>query len=179
MRVVGETRGARCGILLLAVAASVPMMPASGAEAVPSGTAQCNEDGATGETPTISSRFDLAAASEGGASFVDARARASRYCAGLACTIEGRSVARVASIYAVGVLHRRYIAGFRCVPPNNASLAQQSAPAAVSYTLGEPGEIDAALAKANAHCAAVHAKAELSDLRKKDGALVAVFACAS
>jgi hypothetical protein len=146
--------------------------------AAEAGPARCEEDRARSEPPTISSRFDLKEADEGGASFSEARARALSYCAGLACTVEGRSVARTASIYGVALLHRRYIAGFRCVPmEGGAAGSPVSAP--VAYKLNDPSELDAALAKANAHCGMTHTKAELSDLQQKDGSLIATFACSS
>ena len=47
----------------------------------------------------------------------------------------------------------------------------------LTVTFGDPSEIDAMLAKANAHCAPTHAKAELVNLERKGGALVAVFSC--
>ena len=134
--------------MVVAGVAGIPVGLA--AEAAP---AQCDEDRTGSEPPTISSRFDLKAASEGGTSFSDARGRALSYCEGLPCTVEGRSVARTASIYAVALLHRRYIAGFRCVPVDGGS-AGSLVSAPVAYKLSDPSELDAALAKANEHCGA-------------------------
>ena len=135
----------------------------------------CDEDRPTGEPPTISSRFDLKDPGEGVA-FTAARARALAYCAQQACTIDGKSRTRDASIYALALLHRRYIAGFRCVPTQDAA-AKGSEP--VSYPLHDPSEIDAVRAEADTHCAPSHVKAELADLRKNGDGMVAVFACGS
>lgn len=133
----------------------------------------CDEDRSTGNPPTISSRFDLKDSGEGIA-FTTARARALAYCAQQACTIDGKSQTREASIYALALLHRRYIAGFRCVPTQDAA-AKGSEP--VSYPLHDPSEIDAVRAEADARCAPSHVKAELADLHKNGDGLVAVFAC--
>jgi hypothetical protein len=137
--------------------------------------ARCEEDRAGGEPPTISSRFDLKEPGQGGIAFADARARALAYCARQACTIEGKAMPRSASIYAVGQLHRRYIAGFRCVP--------ETAPAPpappLSVRLQDPSEIDRARNEAETRCSAAQGHAELADLRRQEGGLLAVFACGS
>jgi hypothetical protein len=168
--------GPRYGTALFVLLAA--LAPAANAQslAAPTTTA-CEEDRPTGEPPTISSRFDLKDPGEGVA-FAAARARAAQYCTRQACTIDGKSTARQASIYALGILHRRYIAGFRCVPAAGAA-SEAGTAAPLAYPLGDPSEIDAAHADADAHCAAAHVKAELADLRKKDGGFVAVFACGS
>jgi hypothetical protein len=170
----------RCNVLVVAALTILAATPSARAAEVASSPprSRCAEDSATGEPPTISSRFDLPSSGESNATFREARARAARYCATLACTIEGRAVARNASIYALGLLHRRYIAGFRCIPAGEESAGQQPPPAPLTYTLGEPSEIDAALARANEQCAGRHAKAELSDLQRQGEGLVATFACA-
>jgi hypothetical protein len=144
---------------------------------VPGSVPECAEDVAAGEVPTISSRFDLKEPGEGGTSFDQARTRALNFCTRQACTMNGNSVMRTASVYAVGLMRRRFIAGFVCRPEARPGDAGTSAND-VAYTIGEPSEIDAALAKANQYCAGAHRKAELSDLRKQDGAIVATFACA-
>jgi hypothetical protein len=136
----------------------------------------CEEDRSTGEPPTISSRFDLKEPGEGVA-FTAARARALAYCARQACTIDGESRAREASIYALTLLHRRYVAGFRCVPAQGPAAASGAGP--LSYPLHDPSGIDAAHADAEARCAPSHVKAELADLRKDGDGLIAVFACGS
>jgi hypothetical protein len=137
----------------------------------------CDQDRGTGEPPTISSRFDLKDSEPAGTSFAQARDRAVRWCEQQSCTVEGRSVGRTASIYALGVLNRRYIAGFRCIAAVSSPVARTASDADLTFTFGDPSEIDAVLAKANMRCAPTQAKAELVNLERKGGASVAVFNC--
>jgi hypothetical protein len=168
----------RCGAALVMLLVVLAAAQAASAQPPPAQTvASCDEDAPAGEPPTISSRFDLKDAGEGIA-FTAARARALDYCARQTCTIDGKSKTRQASIYALGMLHRRYVAGFRCVPSDGAP-AEKSAGPPLAYPLQDPSGIDAARADANTQCAAVHAKAELADLRKNGDGFIAVFACGS
>ena len=137
----------------------------------------CDQDRGTGEPPTISSRFDLKDSEPAGTSFAQARDRAVRWCEQQSCTVEGRGVGRTASIYALGVLNRRYIAGFRCIAAASPPVARTASEPDLTFTFGDPSEIDAVLAKANMRCAPTHAKAELVNLERKGGASVAVFNC--
>jgi hypothetical protein len=168
----------RCAIALFALLAPfAAAAPASAQLAAPATAPLCDEDRPTGDPPTISSRFDLKDAGEGIA-FTAARARAIDFCAQQACTIDGKSRTRHPSIYALGMLHRRYVAGFRCLADNGApSPSRGDAP--ISYPLRDPSGIDAARVDANAHCAAAESRAELADLRKGDDGFIAVFACGS
>ena len=137
----------------------------------------CDQDRGTGEPPTISSRFDLRDSEPAGTTFAQARDRAVRWCAQQSCTVEGRNVERTASIYALGILNRRYVAGFRCTALPSSPVVRTASDTGLTVTFADPSEIDAMLAKANAHCAPTHAKAELVNLERKGGDLVAVFSC--
>jgi hypothetical protein len=163
------TRSLGCGALLFILLAGV----AQAQLAAPA--PRCEEDREGGEPPTISSRFDLKEPGQGGIAFLDARARALAYCARQACTIDGKPTPRSASIYAIGQLHRRYIAGFRCVPATTAA----SGTAPLSVRLHDPSEIDRARHEAETRCGAGDGSAELADLRRQPDGLLAVFACGS
>jgi hypothetical protein len=101
--------------------------------------------------------------------------RALRYCATQTCTAGGQTLMRKPSVYALGILHRRYIVGFRCLPANPAR--HNGGATTLDYRLGDPSEIDAAKAKASETCAATQARAELADLRRAGEAVVATFTC--
>jgi hypothetical protein len=169
MRNVGATA---CGAVLLATIGLT--LSATGAGAADGAPPACSEDRNAASPPTYSVRFDPKDNDADGSAFSRARARALRYCAQQACTVDGRSENRVPSVYGVGsVVRGRLIVGFNCVPP----IGGGDRPAPASYPLEQPSEIDAALAKAREHCAPAHAKAELTDLLMQDGKLIAVFSC--
>jgi hypothetical protein len=172
MHCVGTTA---CGAVLLAAMGFGLWTYAAAAEGAGGAPpASCAEDGSADAPPTYSVRFDPKDNDSEGSAFARARARATRYCAQQACTIDGHSAARVPSVYGVGsVVRGRLIVGFSCVP----AAAGGERPAPASYQLGQPSDIDAALAKAREHCGPGHAKAELTDLLMADGKLVAVFSC--
>jgi hypothetical protein len=137
---------------------------------------QCQEDNA-GAPPTYTQRFDPRDGEDGASAFAQARDRAMRFCAQKACTRNGRSETRRASVYGLGAVVRgRLIVGFNCLPP---SAPPAGAPGPVRYPLDQPSDIDGAAAKARERCAAAHAKAELVDLLSQDDKLLAVFACGS
>ena len=162
---------ARGAVLLAAVAFCLSTQAAVADDGA---AAACAEDTAADAPPTYSVRFDPKDNDADGSAFARARARAVRYCAQQACTIDGRSEPRVPSVYGIGsVVRGRLIVGFHCLPAANAD----DGPAPASYTLDRPSDIDAALTKAREHCASARAKAELTDLLDKDGKLVAVFSC--
>jgi hypothetical protein len=172
MRNVGAT--AYGAVLLATVGLSLWSTGAGAAETTGAAAPACSEDRNADSPPTYSVRFDPKDNDADGSAFSRARARAMRYCAQQACTVDGRSENRVPSVYGVGsVVRGRLIVGFNCVPPTGAD----DRPAPASYPLAQPSEIDAALAKAREHCAPAHAKAELTDLLMQDGKLVAVFSC--
>jgi hypothetical protein len=137
----------------------------------------CEEDRSPHSAPTISSRFDPREAGTAGSTFLVARARALSYCRTQSCTIDGRSVPRTAVIDGLGTIRGKFIAGFTCLPAMDVPTGQL--PADMTYRFDQPGEIDAAAAKARGTCAAAHVKAELRDLRQTDSGFVAVFACGS
>jgi hypothetical protein len=159
--------------VILAFLASVAAGPPRADEA---SRPVCDQDRGAGEPPTISSRFDLKDGERAGTTFVQARDRAVQWCVQQSCTVEGHSVARTASIYALAIMNRRYVAGFRCI---SAAPPVRTAPgeADLTYTLGDPSQIDTVLAKASARCPPDHAKAELVDFQRKSDALVAIFNC--
>ena len=141
---------------------------ASAASASP----ECEEDRQTGEAPTITSRFDLVE-NRAGTTYVQARERAAHWCAERACTTGGQSRVRTPTIYALGVMRGRFVAGFRCVAP---APAEGIATLEIPVTFAEPSGVDEALTKARQQCAP--AGAELIDLQKRDGAIHATFVCA-
>jgi hypothetical protein len=134
---------------------------------------ECEEDRLAGEAPTITSRFDLVE-NRAGTTYVQARERAAHWCAERACTTSSQSRVRTPTIYALGVMRGRFVAGFRCVAP--AAPAEGTATQDIGVTFPEPGGVDEALTKARQQCAP--AGAELIDLQKRDGAIHATFVCA-
>jgi hypothetical protein len=132
---------------------------------------ECEEDRQAGEAPTIVSRFDLVE-DGGGTTYIQARERAARWCAEQACTTGRERRVRTPTIYALGVMRGRFIAGFRCAAP---ALAEGIATQEIPVTFSEPSGVDDALKKARQEC--TPAGAELIDLQKRDGAMHATFVC--
>src|SRR4051794_11186914 len=124
------------GAVLLAAAAFC--LSTQAAVADDGATTACAEDQTADAPPTYSVRFDPKDSDADGSAFARARARATRYCAQQACTVDGHSEPRVPTVYGIGsVVRGRLIAGFYCVPA--ASGADRPAPA--SYTLDRPSDI--------------------------------------
>jgi len=141
----------------------------------------CEEDRTAEGPPTISRPFDPKGTSDGRSAYVAARTNALQYCATQRCTRAEQTIERTAHAYALAPMKRgKLIVGVRCEPPAEASAKPAAtAPGEVEYKLQQPAEIDAALAKAIAHCAPAKARAELADLQEKDGTFLAIFNCGS